>query len=262
MTLVVQVNGKVRDRIAVPAGIGEDEATALALASEKVAPVPARAGPRPGWWPGRRTWSTSSCRDGVSRGGIGGGAGRGRWRVGHAVAAFGAGVLASVAAGRRRLVRGSDRLRVLCRGGRRPDAGHHRRGRLAGPGPRGGRCSACGPRLRRLRLAAPRGAVWRWPSPGPPMSVIQRSSAATPPVQSVVQSAGEAEGPAARWAVVIVSVLLAPISEELVFRGVLLAAVRAPSLRPLGRGGHRRGLRPDAPGPGLRTPPRRCPPCS
>ena len=38
VTMVVQVNGKVRDRIPVPAGIGEDEARARALASEKVAP--------------------------------------------------------------------------------------------------------------------------------------------------------------------------------------------------------------------------------
>jgi leucyl-tRNA synthetase len=36
VTLVVQVNGKVRDRMEVPADIGEDEAVALALASERV----------------------------------------------------------------------------------------------------------------------------------------------------------------------------------------------------------------------------------
>ena len=34
--LVVQVNGKVRDRIEVPAGLPEDELIALAKASEKV----------------------------------------------------------------------------------------------------------------------------------------------------------------------------------------------------------------------------------
>jgi leucyl-tRNA synthetase len=34
ITLVIQVNGKVRDRIMVPAGISEDEARKLALASE------------------------------------------------------------------------------------------------------------------------------------------------------------------------------------------------------------------------------------
>ncbi|MBN2112517.1 MAG: leucine--tRNA ligase [Acidimicrobiia bacterium] len=37
VTMVVQVNGKVRDRILVPAGIGEEEARSLALGSEKVA---------------------------------------------------------------------------------------------------------------------------------------------------------------------------------------------------------------------------------
>jgi leucyl-tRNA synthetase len=35
--MVVQVNGKVRDRIEVPAGIDAVEAERLALASEKVA---------------------------------------------------------------------------------------------------------------------------------------------------------------------------------------------------------------------------------
>jgi leucyl-tRNA synthetase len=37
VTMVVQVNGKVRDRIEVPADISEEDATALALASERVA---------------------------------------------------------------------------------------------------------------------------------------------------------------------------------------------------------------------------------
>jgi leucyl-tRNA synthetase len=36
ITLIVQVNGKVRDRITVPADIAEAEARALALASEQV----------------------------------------------------------------------------------------------------------------------------------------------------------------------------------------------------------------------------------
>jgi leucyl-tRNA synthetase len=36
ITLIVQVNGKLRDRIAAPAGISEDDAKALALASEQV----------------------------------------------------------------------------------------------------------------------------------------------------------------------------------------------------------------------------------
>ena len=36
ITLVVQVNGKVRDRITVPAGIGDDDARKLALESERV----------------------------------------------------------------------------------------------------------------------------------------------------------------------------------------------------------------------------------
>jgi leucyl-tRNA synthetase len=36
VTLIVQVDGKVRDRFEVPADIGEDEAAGMALASERV----------------------------------------------------------------------------------------------------------------------------------------------------------------------------------------------------------------------------------
>jgi leucyl-tRNA synthetase len=36
ITLVVQVNGKVRDRITLPAGVSEENARAAALASEQV----------------------------------------------------------------------------------------------------------------------------------------------------------------------------------------------------------------------------------
>jgi leucyl-tRNA synthetase len=36
VTMVVQVNGKVRDRVEVDAGIGEEEATVIALAAPKV----------------------------------------------------------------------------------------------------------------------------------------------------------------------------------------------------------------------------------
>jgi leucyl-tRNA synthetase len=46
VTLVVQVNGKLRDRIEVDAEIGEDEAVALALASDKVQQQLAGAEPR------------------------------------------------------------------------------------------------------------------------------------------------------------------------------------------------------------------------
>ncbi|HEY5640315.1 MAG TPA: leucine--tRNA ligase [Dehalococcoidia bacterium] len=46
VTLVVQVNGKVRDRIAAPADIGEEAAKELALASEQVAKHLGGKGPR------------------------------------------------------------------------------------------------------------------------------------------------------------------------------------------------------------------------
>ncbi|HSL57871.1 MAG TPA: leucine--tRNA ligase [Acidimicrobiales bacterium] len=46
VTMVVQVNGKVRDRLEVPAGIAEAEATSLALASPKIVDQLAGAEPR------------------------------------------------------------------------------------------------------------------------------------------------------------------------------------------------------------------------
>jgi len=36
VTLVIQVDGKVRDRIEAPAGLGKEQARELALASERV----------------------------------------------------------------------------------------------------------------------------------------------------------------------------------------------------------------------------------
>ena len=38
VTVVVQVNGKVRDRVRLPADVGQEEATQSALASERVRP--------------------------------------------------------------------------------------------------------------------------------------------------------------------------------------------------------------------------------
>ncbi len=46
------------------------------------------------------------------------------------------------------------------------------------------------------------------------------------PTQEVVEAAAEAVRPLERWMMVLGVVLLAPISEELVFRGVLLGALR------------------------------------
>ena len=45
-TMVVQINGKVRDRIEVPVSITEDEAVAIALASERVQAHTGGAEPR------------------------------------------------------------------------------------------------------------------------------------------------------------------------------------------------------------------------
>ena len=46
VTMVVQVNGKVRDRLEVPVGITEEEAVALALASDRVLAHTGGAEPR------------------------------------------------------------------------------------------------------------------------------------------------------------------------------------------------------------------------
>ena len=46
ITLILQVNGKVRDRVEVPAGIEDDEARRLALESEIVKKYLAGAEPR------------------------------------------------------------------------------------------------------------------------------------------------------------------------------------------------------------------------
>jgi leucyl-tRNA synthetase len=46
VTMVIQVNGKLRDRVEVDAGISESDAEAVALASEKVAAVLDGGSPR------------------------------------------------------------------------------------------------------------------------------------------------------------------------------------------------------------------------
>ena len=58
--MVVQVNGKVRDRIEVDPAIAEDEADRLALASPKVSEELAGRRAARGSWPARPDWSTSS----------------------------------------------------------------------------------------------------------------------------------------------------------------------------------------------------------
>ena len=69
VTMVVQVNGKVRDRIDVAPDISEPDAIALALASARwprTWAVPSRRGS----WPVRPAWSTSSAEAGARRAGI------------------------------------------------------------------------------------------------------------------------------------------------------------------------------------------------
>jgi len=57
-------------------------------------------------------------------------------------------------------------------------------------------------------------------------AVVQWVFGGEVPVQGVVEVADDARGAAAQVAVVVVTVLLAPIAEELVFRGVLLRALQ------------------------------------
>jgi membrane protease YdiL (CAAX protease family) len=149
--------------------------------------------------------------------------GAGLWRVSHAVAAFGAGVVASVAA-----------AAAVWSGGVTVFEGFAVVGatqtlvtigvvaflaRPPGRQPLGLRPRL--PDLGWLLLGAGLVVALSWAT----YVVIQSVFGGDAPVQSVVQSVGEAEGWAARVAVVVVSVLLAPVSEELVFRGVLLQAV-------------------------------------
>jgi uncharacterized protein len=157
----------------------------------------------------------------------------GGWRVRHAVAAFGAGALASVPAYLAvrsggvtvfelfAVVSGAQTLVTI--------AVVVFLGRASGRPLPGLRPAVAD--LGFLLLGAGLAVALSWAT----SVVIQAVFGGDAPVQAVVQSAGEAEGLAARLAVVVASVLLAPVSEELVFRGVLLSAVRRGlSARPAG----------------------------
>ena len=148
----------------------------------------------------------------------------GGWQVSHAVAAFGAGVLASVAAAAAVWSGGVTVFEAFAVVGATQTlvtiAVIAWLARAPGRRPLGVRPAVAD--LRFVFLGAGLAVALSWAT----YVVIQAVFGGDTPVQGVVQSAGDAEGPAARWAVVVVSIVLAPVSEELVFRGALLAAVR------------------------------------
>ncbi|MBN2112516.1 MAG: CPBP family intramembrane metalloprotease [Acidimicrobiia bacterium] len=145
----------------------------------------------------------------------------GDWQVSHAVAAFSVGVLASLAGAAAVLSGGlsvfesfavvgglqtlGTIITVLALGRRREPLGLR-------PRPADGAF---------LLLGAALALGLSWAT----YLVVQWVFGGDVPVQGVVQVAEGAEGWPARVAVVVVSVILAPLAEELVFRGVLLRAL-------------------------------------
>jgi membrane protease YdiL (CAAX protease family) len=149
--------------------------------------------------------------------------GDGEWRISHALAAFGTGVLASVAAyllvhpggvtvfESFAVVGGAQSLAtigVIAWLGRRPGRSPLR------PGP-----AWSDPVYLLLGAALALAVSWLT------YLVVVVVFRGEIPAQAVVQIVDEAEGWPAILAVVVVAVLLAPLAEELVFRGVLLRAL-------------------------------------
>lgn len=157
----------------------------------------------------------------VTSGGGVGGRESGNWQVSHAVAAFGVGVLASLV-GAAAVLRGGlsvfESFAVV--------GGLQTLGTIATVLALGRRREPLGLRPRRidgafLLLGVVLAVGLSWAT----YLVSQWFFDGDVPVQGVVQVAEGAEGWPARVAVVVVSVILAPLAEELVFRGVLLRAL-------------------------------------
>jgi len=147
----------------------------------------------------------------------------GRWRVRHAVAAFGAGLAASIPA-----------TAAVWRGGVTPFEAFAVVGAvqtLATIGVvallrrRPGR-EPLGLRPASSDLLAPFLGVFLAVAASWATYVVLQLLGIEAPSQSVVRVAEGAVGWGTRAAVVIVAVLLAPVAEELVFRGILLRALR------------------------------------
>ena len=150
---------------------------------------------------------------------------RARWRVSHAVVAFSAGLLAAAAASLAVAAGGITAFEafavvgpaqsvvaiaavVLLQRSARPQ--RERLGLRLVPGDAWGLLVGAGLEIA-LSLAI--------------YTVVEVFFAGEAPVQEVVTAAGEAVGMPTRLAVVVTAVLLAPVAEELVFRGVLLRAL-------------------------------------
>jgi len=150
--------------------------------------------------------------------------GAGRWRVSHAVAAFGAGVLAAVAASAAVWSGGVSVFEAFAVVGATQTlvtiAAVSWFARTPGREPLGLRPAASDAAF--LFIGAALAVAVSWVT----YLVVQVVFGGEAPVQSVVLVADEARGTAARVAVVVVTVLLAPVAEEIVFRGVLLRALQ------------------------------------
>jgi len=157
----------------------------------------------------------------VRDGGPAGGTVSGDWQVSHALAAFGVGVLASLAGAAAVLPGGLSVFESFAVVG-----GLQTLATIATVVALGRRREPLGLRPRPadgafLLLGVALALSLSWAT----YLVVQWVFGGDVPVQGVVQVAEEAEGWPARVAVVVVSVILAPLAEELVFRGVLLRAL-------------------------------------
>jgi membrane protease YdiL (CAAX protease family) len=149
----------------------------------------------------------------------------GRWKVIHAVAAFAAGVVASVVGYLAVAPGGVSTFEALAVVGGAQTvvtiAVVWMLARPVGREPLGLRMAPVDAGGLILGAALEIGLTWAT------YVVIRALFGGEAPVQGVVRVASEAHGALAQAAVLVVTVILAPVSEELVFRGILLRALQS-----------------------------------